>query len=178
MFISVLLPAPFSPSSAWTSPARRSKSTWSLATTPGNALTMPRASRAGAATGAAVSRCAGVGVIGTRGRGPRATARGPVDSMPSYVERRQLDRDAVGPPVHAGLALVAGGAGRELVEVGLLELRAGRQELLAGVVLDRPGEDVEPAERAGQHLGQRVLDLLDVRRRQVGDALAAASGRP
>ena len=36
MFISVDLPAPFSPSSAWTSPRRSSKSTWSLATMPGN----------------------------------------------------------------------------------------------------------------------------------------------
>src|SRR6478672_6919773 len=44
MFISVLLPAPFSPSSAWISPVRSSKSTWSLARTPGNALTIPDAS--------------------------------------------------------------------------------------------------------------------------------------
>ena len=41
MFISVDLPAPFSPSSACTSPLRRSRSTWSLATTPGNRFVMP-----------------------------------------------------------------------------------------------------------------------------------------
>jgi hypothetical protein len=35
MLISVVLPAPFSPSSAWTSPRRRSKSIASLATVPG-----------------------------------------------------------------------------------------------------------------------------------------------
>ena len=46
MFMSVDLPAPFSPSSAWTSPARRSKSTSSLATMPGKRLTMPRISTA------------------------------------------------------------------------------------------------------------------------------------
>src|SRR5690242_12271635 len=45
MFISVDLPAPFSPSSACTSPLRRSKSTLSLATTPGNAFLIPRISR-------------------------------------------------------------------------------------------------------------------------------------
>src|SRR6201988_2213085 len=43
----VLLPAPFSPRSAWISPVRRSKSTWSLARTPGKTLTMPTASSAG-----------------------------------------------------------------------------------------------------------------------------------
>src|SRR5919206_2716717 len=45
MFISVDLPAPFSPSRACTSPLRRSKSTWSSATTPGKRFVMPRISR-------------------------------------------------------------------------------------------------------------------------------------
>ena len=92
-----------------------------------------------------------------RGWGPRATPAGPWIGLAAQGGER--DRDPVGPPVHAGLALVAGGARRELVEVGLLELGAGGQDLLAGVVLDRSGEDVEPAERAGQDLGQGVLDL-------------------
>src|SRR5262245_3896557 len=47
MFISVDLPAPFSPSSACTSPRRRSKSTWSFASTPGKRFVMPRSSRTG-----------------------------------------------------------------------------------------------------------------------------------
>ena len=42
--ISVLLPAPFSPRSVCTSPARTSKSTRSLASTPGNRFVMPRIS--------------------------------------------------------------------------------------------------------------------------------------
>src|SRR5437879_498770 len=46
MFMSVLLPAPFSPTSAWISPCRTCKSTWSLATTPGKFLTMARISTA------------------------------------------------------------------------------------------------------------------------------------
>src|ERR1051325_502857 len=45
MFISVDLPAPFSPSSACTSPRLTSSDTSSLATMPGNALRMPRISR-------------------------------------------------------------------------------------------------------------------------------------
>src|SRR5687767_2182429 len=49
MFISVDFPAPFSPSSACTSPRWRSKSTWSLASTPGKRLVIPRSSRMGTA---------------------------------------------------------------------------------------------------------------------------------
>src|SRR5580765_1391964 len=45
MFIRVDLPAPFSPSSAWTSPRFTSKDTRSFATTPGNSLRMSRISR-------------------------------------------------------------------------------------------------------------------------------------
>ena len=40
--ISVDLPAPFSPISAWISPLRRVKSTWSSALTPGKVMVMPR----------------------------------------------------------------------------------------------------------------------------------------
>src|SRR5438067_13048205 len=53
MFISVDLPAPFSPRSACTSPLRRSKLTWSFARTPGNCFVMFRNSRMGAS---AISR--------------------------------------------------------------------------------------------------------------------------
>src|SRR6266511_2467833 len=42
MFESVDLPAPFSPSSAWTSPTAASKSTASFASTPGKRLLIPR----------------------------------------------------------------------------------------------------------------------------------------
>src|SRR4029079_6976070 len=45
MFISVDLPAPFSPSSAWTSPSRSSKSMLSFARTPGNCLVMLKSAR-------------------------------------------------------------------------------------------------------------------------------------
>ena len=45
IFIRVDFPAPFSPKMAWISPALISKSIWSLATTPGNLLVIPRASK-------------------------------------------------------------------------------------------------------------------------------------
>src|SRR5262245_15214013 len=44
MFISVDLPAPFSPRSACTSPCRKSRSMWSFARTPGNCFVIPRSS--------------------------------------------------------------------------------------------------------------------------------------
>src|SRR3954468_1583645 len=47
MLDSVVLPAPFSPRSACTSPAAASKSTSSLATTAGNRLVIPRSATAG-----------------------------------------------------------------------------------------------------------------------------------
>src|SRR5690242_12880238 len=47
--MSVDLPAPFSPSSACTSPRRSVRSMWSLAVTPPKRLTMPRSSSASSA---------------------------------------------------------------------------------------------------------------------------------
>src|SRR5471030_2139128 len=59
--MSVDLPAPFSPTIAWISPARTVRLTLSSATTPGNVFRMPRISRIGAplrkAAEAASSRC-------------------------------------------------------------------------------------------------------------------------
>ena len=58
--MSVLLPAPFSPNSVCTSPARTSKSTRSLATTPGKRFVMPRISSNGSASPAAPAVFPGV----------------------------------------------------------------------------------------------------------------------
>jgi len=44
-FMSVDLPAPFSPTTAWISPARTARLTSLSAFTPGNVLVMPRISR-------------------------------------------------------------------------------------------------------------------------------------
>src|SRR4051794_32886295 len=59
ILISVLLPAPFSPSRACTSPVRTSKSTSSRATTPGKILRMPCISSTGtdATTSEVMSLC-------------------------------------------------------------------------------------------------------------------------
>src|SRR5688572_4559533 len=62
--MSVDLPAPFSPTSAWISPADSRRSAASLATTSPNRLTMPVSStRGGSADAAAVSDSAFRGVI-------------------------------------------------------------------------------------------------------------------
>ncbi len=84
MLIKVDLPAPFSPKSTWTSPARRSKSTRSRACTPGNHLLTPRRrSRAGASelSSGALSASASVSAIAgapqDNRRGPRRPAPRP-----------------------------------------------------------------------------------------------------
>src|SRR5919201_6612592 len=63
MFISVVLPAPFSPRRAWISPARTSKLMSSLARTPGKRLVMPRISSAGGRS-VMCSRCGGPATAG------------------------------------------------------------------------------------------------------------------
>ena len=78
MFESVLLPAPFSPRSACTSPTAASKSTPSFATTPGKRLEIPRISTAKAAPdGAALASwlCSGSTLMHpARGRAAGASA--------------------------------------------------------------------------------------------------------
>src|SRR4051812_49983358 len=66
MFISVDLPAPFSPRSVCTSPRRSWKSTWSLATIPGKRFVIPRSSRTGTSLILDILRPCG----GRRGRPP------------------------------------------------------------------------------------------------------------
>src|SRR6476661_3214971 len=91
-----------------------------------------------------------------------------ISPLRGLLERRQLSRDSLGPPMHA---VLAARFRVELIEVGLLKLRAGWDDLLAGVVLDWAGKDIEARELALLHLCQRILDLLDHLGRQVGHAL-------
>ena len=87
IFISVDLPAPFSPTSACTVPARTAKCTSLLATTPGKRLVMPRSSTAVAPVPGPVSSVAGAATPtplsrdepgGTLPRHPRARCPGAI----------------------------------------------------------------------------------------------------
>jgi hypothetical protein len=77
--INVLLPAPFSPISAWTSPASRSKSTPSSARTPGKSTTILEAARRGPVVMRAVDSpwCGG-----WRWGGQRSSGRGAASVLP------------------------------------------------------------------------------------------------
>src|SRR5947199_654102 len=86
MFISVDLPAPFSPRSAWTSPSRRSKSMWSLARMPGNRFVIPRSSRTGP------SSMGGDSMPETTRGGPRAARLSVLRQLSRRLDaRRRLD---------------------------------------------------------------------------------------
>ena len=75
ILISVDLPAPFSPTRQWTSPARRSRSTPRRAWTPGNRFSMALSSRTGSMVMASVGRVEGGAwpEVQTRGGKPPAT---------------------------------------------------------------------------------------------------------
>src|SRR6476469_800865 len=127
MFDSVLLPAPFSPSSACTSPAAASKSTASFASTPGKRFVIARIETAGEAPGSqahlAVKTVSGA-------------------CCPTRLARRQDVRDR---PDHASdepLHRVQRGDAGFRVRVQALALL---QPELAGLVGDRPTERVPPA---------------------------------
>src|SRR6478672_5665703 len=94
MFMSVDFPAPFSPRSACTSPWRRSKSTRSLASTPGKRLVIPRSSSRGASAiaRAILSRRPPPARELLRG-GARANACGRGDTR---IQRADADRTARG----------------------------------------------------------------------------------
>src|ERR1700722_1626254 len=62
IWISVDLPAPFSPNRTWTSPGLSSKSTRSSASTPGNCMDTPLARKTGVGTFAAPTPSAGANV--------------------------------------------------------------------------------------------------------------------
>ena len=84
MFISVDLPAPFSPSSACTSPRPRSKSTWSFASDPGEPLRDPAQLEHGRAGAASMRRRDSEARSGSRGRSGRLQRGGRLD-LPSMI---------------------------------------------------------------------------------------------
>src|SRR4029079_10465519 len=112
MFISVDLPAPFSPSSACTSTSRRSKSTSSLATVPGKRLVMWRISSTVRVASAIAARFYGSDrwcVQGCRSRPDRRHKNGRAGSKarpPGFYDR--AFRSAVGDTGARGLHLAGG----------------------------------------------------------------------
>src|SRR4029450_12845784 len=84
MFDSVLLPAPFSPSSACTSPAAASKSTRSFASTPGKRFVIPCMAAAGEAPGcpAPLAVVAAFGACCPNGLARRLDVRDGADHAP------------------------------------------------------------------------------------------------
>src|SRR5215218_9970066 len=149
MFISVDLPAPFSPSSACTSPFCRSKSTWSFATTPGNRFVMPRISRTVEASTAGDSM--EVGGPGLQGRGDLDLAR---DDL--LLQLVHLVDELLG---HGRVDLADGHALVLQVE----EQVAAAPELVLGDLVDRREDAVvDPLHAGGEHpLGVVVLVLVD-----------------
>src|SRR4051794_2358073 len=108
MFESVVLPAPFSPRSAWTSPAAASKSTSSFATTAGKRLVIPRSATAGGGGEACASPPSGESALGATDH----AFDEPVHGV------QVLDREALS-LLHAELALLVVERTGELVEAAL-----------------------------------------------------------
>src|SRR6478735_3101337 len=157
MLDSVLLPAPFSPSRAWTSPTRASKSTWSFASTPGKRFVMPRIVTAGSpSAGAACGTDGSVELMAAAWRtvGGRRSFRRPPPCRPSAL---RAAFDSLDEPVD-----------REDVAQGhLLPLRDPE---LAGLVVDRALELVErPADDRLLLRGDRGLGLGRDLRPERGD---------
>src|SRR5215475_504388 len=152
MFISVDLPAPFSPSSAWTSPCRRSKSTWSFATTPGNRFVMPLSSRTveGSTATAGDSREAADGALLERSRDLDLARDDLLLQLVHLVDQRLRHGRVDLADVHAAVLQVE----QQVVAALELALRDQLRGLKDAVVdaLDAGGEDA---------LGVVVLVLVD-----------------
>src|SRR6266550_1237889 len=166
MFDSVVFPAPFSPSSAWTSPAAASKSTSSLATTAGKRLVIPRRATAGGGGEACTSP-------------PGLSALGATDhTFDEPVHRVQvLDRHAL-PLLQAQLALLVVERACELVELAAHDRRLLRRDRAlrlrgdlrpVGREPDHPVLDASVVEAALPAAVHRGLDAPEVVRPPVVD---------
>src|SRR5436189_3191041 len=159
MLDSVVLPAPFSPSSACTSPVAASKSTSSFATTAGNRFVIPRTATAGGG-GEACASPPGLSALGATDHA--------FDEPVHCIE--VLDRELL-PLLDAELALLVVQRTCELVELaaddgrllrGDHRLRLGRDLRAVRGQPDHPvldGAVVEAALPASAHRG---LDALEV----------------
>src|SRR6478609_7567415 len=157
MFESVLFPAPFSPSSACTSPGAASKSTASFASTPGKRFVIPRIETAGEAPGSPAPLSSGTGFGAC---------------CPTRLARRLDVGDGPDDALHEPLHRVERADAGFRVRVEALALRDLQ---LARLVVDRPAERVP---LAGQDLlllrGDRGLRLrrhLRAEGREAGEAV-------
>src|SRR5436189_6153186 len=116
MLDSVVLPAPFSPSSACTSPVAASKSTSSFATTAGNRFVIPRTATAGGG-GEACASPPGLSALGATDHAPDE----PVHCV------QVLDSHAL-PLLQAQLALLVVERASELVELAAPDRRLLRRD--------------------------------------------------
>ena len=176
ILISVDLPAPFSPTSACTSPARTSNETSDSACTPGKDLLMPRTSRSGAAAPVYAVIAASARWRRRRRRSfrrpPRAAWRAPSGGAPASVISVSM-RDS-GQTTRLPLDGEFRGVGQHDQLVGALkQLRLGARD--QRVALD----DAARADRhrAHEHQARRiVLDRVVVERRD--DQLLGAVDLP
>src|SRR5919201_4543410 len=121
MFERVLFPAPFSPKSACTSPAAASKSTRSLATTPGKRFVMPRITTAGGGGAPSAPLRSSSSKAGVRSP-TRSALRAADHALHEPVHRVQIvDRETL-PLRHAQRALLVVQRAGELVERAVLDL--------------------------------------------------------
>src|SRR5919197_4908539 len=158
MFISVDLPAPFSPRRACTSPRRRSKSTPSFATTPGNLFVIDRSSRTG------TSAIRDDSTTGSRGRSRRRRGAGssPAPRRSTFVLLLRRRHDLAGRYQLLDLLhlLDDGGA--------VLQLRADL------AVADTAVLDGEGLVKASLEAGRIRLELLRRQEHGVRDVLQCA----
>src|SRR3990170_2621851 len=153
--MSVDLPAPFWPSSAWTSPDRTSRSTPSRARTPGNTLTMPDIASSGrpAAGEAGASAMAEHGVGDHPGRADDARLRPQLGEHDRQVPGRERQRPAVDDAADLGEQRVA---------------ETGRH-----LAADHHHARVEEADQAGE----RETEPAPARAHQLDRDLVAGRGR-
>src|SRR3990170_930480 len=190
MFMSVDLPAPFSPSSAWISPARTSRSMPSLAMTPGYRLVMPRISSSGGPAPLSDAGCRSVEVL------TQVTRCRICDERANRIDRparplRQLTLSRSGAGIRfagvaeagwlAGIEIPSGHLRERIVEetlrlvvdeVGKLVERRQADALVVGTVEDVAAPRLTTTGRhdgVGDGLGQLLLGAGD-------DALGAVRG--
>src|SRR6185295_4003929 len=128
--MSVLLPAPFSPQSAWTSPRWRSKETPSSARTPGKSLVIDLSSR---------SATSGPGRL--RPRDPEGHVAAAGDPRPRALEARKPPEPSLR---LAGRDAAVERAGRNADEIGEVAVLAQRRS--RGRVVDDQGVDAPALE--------------------------------